>query len=277
MATSNDPRRADDRAATTGEHVREDGYTGDRVDDRHDRDHDGVDDRVERGRGAGSGATAGAAVAGSRRDRHDRDHDGRDDRLERGERRPVRDAAVLDHEAARERFGGVNWGAAFFGWLVAIGMTALLTGIIAVVATAVGYSNGVTTTDAQRAAGTVTAVTAAVLLAVLLVAYYSGGYVAGRMSRFDGGKQGLAVWVVGLLVTLVAAVLGWVAGDQYNLLDRVNVPRIPIPTQDVTVGGIVVVVLVLLVTLLAAMLGGKVGRRYHARVDRSALVDTTTY
>ena len=107
------------------------------------------------------------------------------------------------------------------------------------------------------------------LLAVLIVAYYAGGYVAGRMSRFDGGKQGLAVWVVGLLITLVAAVLGWIAGDQYNLLDRVDVPRIPIPTDEVTIAGIIVGLAVLLVTLFAAMLGGKVGRRYHVRVDRA--------
>ena len=31
----------------------------------------------------------------------------------------------------RERFGGAKVGAAFFGWLVAIGMTVLLTGLVA--------------------------------------------------------------------------------------------------------------------------------------------------
>ena len=77
------------------------------------------------------------------------------------------------------------------------------------------------------------------LLAILLIAYYSGGYVAGRMSRFDGARQGLMVWVIGLLVTLLAAALGWIAGDQYNLLDRVDVPRIPIPTDEITLGGII--------------------------------------
>jgi len=178
---------------------------------------------------------------------------------------------VYDEEAARDRFGGANLGAAFFGWLVAVGMTALLTGILAVVATAVGYNSGITQTDAERAAGTVTLVTAIVLLAVLLIAYYSGGYVAGRMSRFDGARQGVMVWVIGLLVTLVAAALGWVAGDQYNLLDRVDVPRIPIPSDEITLGGIITGIAVLLGTLLAAMLGGKVGRRYHSRVDRAAL------
>ena len=182
----------------------------------------------------------------------------------------LREKRVYDEDRARERFGGANLGAAFFGWLVAVGMTALLTGILAVVATAIGYSKEITQSDAQRAAGTVTLVTAAVLLAVLLVSYYAGGYVAGRMSRFDGGRQGVAMWFVGLLVTIVAAALGWVAGDQYNLFDRVDVPRIPIPSDDVTLGGIVTGVLVLLGTLLAAILGGIVGRRYHTRVDQAA-------
>ena len=183
----------------------------------------------------------------------------------------TRETRVYDEERAREKFGGANFGAAFFGWLVAMGMTALLTGILAVVATAIGYSENITQTEAQRAAGAVTLVIAIVLIAVLLVAYYSGGYVAGRMSRFDGARQGVATWIIGLVVTLIAAALGWAAGDQYNLLDRVNLPRIPIPTDDVTLGGIITGLVVLLGTLLAAMFGGSVGQRYHNRVDRAAV------
>jgi hypothetical protein len=183
----------------------------------------------------------------------------------------ARETRVYDEGRARDKFGGANLGAAFFGWLVAVGMTALLTGILAVIATALDYSDSITQSDVQRAAGSVTLVIAIVLLAVLFIAYYAGGYVAGRMSRFDGARQGVAVWFVGLLVTVAAGVLGWVAGEQYNLLDRVDVPRIPIPTDQVTFGGVATGVLVLLGTLLAAILGGTVGRRYHDRVDRAAL------
>ena len=178
---------------------------------------------------------------------------------------------VYDEERARQKFGGANLGAAFFGWLVAVGLTALLTGLLAVAATALNYSGNITQSEVQRAAGSVTLVIAVVLLGVLLIGYYAGGYVAGRMSRFDGARQGVAVWLVGLLVTIVAAALGWMAGDQYNLLDRVNLPRIPIPTENVTLGGIVTGLLVLVGTLAAAILGGVVGRRYHDRVDRAAL------
>ena len=183
---------------------------------------------------------------------------------------PAEDDRVTGEAAAREKFGGANLGAGFFGWLVAVGMAALLTGVLAVVATVLGYSDTITLSDAQRAAGTISLVTALVLLAVLLVAYYSGGYVAGRMSRFDGGRQGLVVWLIGLVETVAAAAVGIVAGDQNDVLSPVDVPRIPFPTDQVTTAGLVTVLVVVLGTLLAAMAGGKVGRRYHSRVDRAA-------
>ena len=48
------------------------------------------------------------------------------------------DAVLLDREARirqRDEFGGINWGAAFFGWVVAIGIGVLLTAIVSAIAT----------------------------------------------------------------------------------------------------------------------------------------------
>jgi hypothetical protein len=104
---------------------------------------------------------------------------------------------------------------------------------------------------------------------VLAVGYYAGGYVAGRMSRFDGGRQGAAVWLLGLAVTVLAIIFGAVFGSKYNILDRVSLPRIPVDTGTLGWGTVVTAVVVLLLTLLAAVLGGKVGHRYHDRVDRA--------
>ncbi|MBD8868059.1 hypothetical protein [Nocardioides donggukensis] len=175
--------------------------------------------------------------------------------------------AATDREMAKDKYGGVNLGAAFFGWLVAIGMTILLTGIIGALAAAVSSEANVTLSDADLDSGTIGLVAGIVLLVVLALAYYAGGYVAGRMSRFDGARQGVAVWLLGLVITVVAAVLGAVAGDQYNVLDRVDLPNIPLPRQDVTTAGIITGVIVLVVTALAAAAGGKVGRNYHRKVD----------
>ena len=178
---------------------------------------------------------------------------------------------VGDKGRAREKFGGMNIGAGFFGWLVAMAIAILLTSIVGAIAAGAGASSNVTQSDAQRQAGTIGIAAAIVLLAVLLVAYYTGGYVAGRMSRFDGGKQGLAVWLIGLAVTIIALLLGAVFGSQYNILDRVRLPRIPVSTGQLSTGGIIAAAVILLGTLVAAMVGGKVGHRYHDKVDGAAV------
>ena len=176
-------------------------------------------------------------------------------------------------EGAHDRFGGINWGASFFGWLVAIALTVLLSSIVAAIASAISDSANLTQDQAQRNAGAIGIGAAIALVVVLLIAYYAGGYVAGRMSRFDGGRQGAGVWVIGLVLTLVAVAVGWIFGDQYNVMDRVDLPRLPVPTSDATMGGIVTGLVILVGTLLAAMLGGRVGRRYHDKVDRVVRTD----
>ena len=178
--------------------------------------------------------------------------------------------AVTGHHHARAKFGGVNVGAAIAGWLVAIALTVLLSSILGAIASAVGDAADVTQDQAQREAGAIGLGAAITVLAVMLVAYYFGGYVAGRMSRFDGARQGLTVWAIGLLVTIVAVILGVIFGDQYNVLDRVDLPRLPIPTETATWGGIITGAALLVGTLVAALAGGKIGHRYHDRVDAAA-------
>lgn len=187
-----------------------------------------------------------------------------------------RDTAVdprteaYDDSLARDKFGGLNSGAAFFGWLVAMAVAILLTSIVGAIVAAAGSSAHVTQSQAQRQAGTIGLTAAVVLFVILLFAYYVGGYVAGRMSRFDGARQGAGVWAIGLVVTIIAVALGAVFGAQYNVLDRVSLPRIPVPTDQMTATGIVTALALLVGTLLVAMAGGTVGRRYHQRVDRAA-------
>jgi hypothetical protein len=179
-------------------------------------------------------------------------------------------AAARDAEL-RDRFGGTNAGAAFFGWLVAVGMTVLLSGLVGAVTAAIGSSVRISQTEAEQEAGTIGLAAAIALAAVLLLAYYTGGYVAGRMSRFDGARQGLAVWLIGLLVTALAVGVGLLFGSQYNVLDRVDLPQVPIPTEQLNLGGIATAVVIVVGTALAAVVGGKVGHHYHAKVDRLAL------
>lgn len=180
------------------------------------------------------------------------------------------DGVVDTHDTrARDKFGGLNIGAAFFGWIVAIGVAALLVGIVGAILAGVGSSVEVTQSDAEREAGTIGLATAIVFLVILALAYLAGGYVAGRMSRFDGARQGLGVWIFGLVVTIIAIALGAIFGSKYNVLDRVNLPRIPISTDQLSWGAVIAAVVVLAATLLFAILGGILGHRYHNRVDRA--------
>jgi hypothetical protein len=169
----------------------------------------------------------------------------------------------------RERWGGMNLGAGFFGWLVAVGMAVLLSSIIGAIAAAVGDANDVTQSQLEREAGEISIGAAIVLLVVLLISFYAGGYVAGRMSRFDGARQGWAVWLISLLVVVIAAVIGGVFGTEYDVMNRVDIPDVPIPTDDLTLGGAITIAAAIFATLLAALAGGKAGTHYHRKVDRT--------
>src|SRR4051794_23382843 len=178
-------------------------------------------------------------------------------------------SAAEAREIQRERFGGADGTAIFFGWLSALGLAALLLAVVGAAGTRLGFATDVDTSDATSNAGTIGIVGAAILVGILLLAYYGGGYVAGRMARFDGGRQGFRVWLLGLLVTIAAALAGWLGGSQYNVMQQLNLPRIPVDEGDIATGAIITLAVVLIGTLLAAIAGGKAGDRYHARVDRA--------
>ena len=167
----------------------------------------------------------------------------------------------------REEYGGVNWGSAFFGWLVAVGMAAILLGLLSAAGAAFGLSE-VSDAEAEDNAETIGIVGGVLLILVLGVAYACGGYVSGRMSRFDGARQGAAVWALGLAVTVVLAVFGALFGAEYNVLERLNLPRIPIEEGSLTAGAAIALGVTVLATLLAALTGGKAGERFHRKVDR---------
>ncbi|MEI4270412.1 hypothetical protein TEK04_01630 [Klenkia sp. LSe6-5] len=180
--------------------------------------------------------------------------------------------------AEKERAGGVKIGSAFFGWLTATGMSVLLIALVAAAGAAVGLATDTSLAEAaDRAAtdpSTVGWAGGIALLVILFLAYYSGGYVAGRMARFHGVRQGIAVWGIAVVVAVVVAVLAAVAGDQYDVLGQLNAfPRLPLNEGDLTTTSVVVAVVVAGVALVGAMLGGLAGMRFHRKVDRAGLGD----
>lgn len=195
---------------------------------------------------------------------------GRTGRGPRAQGLPNREALLA---AERERFGGFKFGAAFFGWLTATGMVVLLSAAAAAIGAAVGVS---TDTDlgaaldqaaANQSAGLAGAI---ITLAVLLLAYYAGGYVAGRMARFNGLKQGLAVWLWALAAAAVVIIVGLIFGNDIRSITQLNsVAPLPEDLGAISAGTWLAVIASVAVSLIGALLGGLAGMRFHRRVDRA--------
>ena len=185
----------------------------------------------------------------------------------------VRLAAATLHRREHQAYGGaIQWEAAFFGWLAAIGLAAIL------VAMAVGAGVAVGITDLDSTAGEradqLTFGGGALLVAILALAYLAGGYVAGRMARFDGARQGAGVWLLALLMTAALAAAALIAGDDFNPLASLELPRIPVDEEaGLTRGGAIALAATAVATLLAAVGGGIAGERFHRAVDEAGLQD----
>lgn len=193
------------------------------------------------------------------------------DRVAPADRDVINRSEVHDREKAE--FGGFKFGSAFFGWLTAMGATVLLTALVSAIGAALGLGGDITADEAAEAAVGGGAIIAAIVIgAVLLVAYFAGGYVAGRMARFSGAKQGVAVWIWAIAIAIVIAVFAAIAGSQWDILGNLQgFPRIPVTAETATITGILTAVGAAVVTLVGAVLGGITGMRYHRKVDRVGL------
>jgi heme/copper-type cytochrome/quinol oxidase subunit 2 len=177
--------------------------------------------------------------------------------------------------AARGRISvGINWGAAFFGWIAAVGSAVILTAFVVSVGAAVGVTRGATTVQeasnqiSQQDPQTIGVVGLILLVVVAFLSYYCGGYVAARMSRFEGARQGFGVWVWAIVVALVVAIVAALAGARYDVLTTLNTfPRLPVNQGDLTGTGLVAVLGLLIITLLGAVVGGAAGMRYHRKLE----------
>lgn len=187
------------------------------------------------------------------------------------------DTTALDRREVvsrqKDAFGGMKFGSCFFGWLTASGTAVLLAALVTGIGAALGLTRDVDVTNPTPAqTESISFVGGIVLLAIIFVAYLAGGYVAGRMARFNGLKQGLGVWLWAVILAILVAVAGWLAGAQFDIFAQVNsFPRIPVNEGTLTTEGIIVAIGVVAASLVGALLGGLAGMRYHRRVDRAGL------
>jgi hypothetical protein len=242
--------------------------------DALERDHDGRTDRLDRdGDGRVDQLERDHHGRGAHVDQLDRDGDGRVDSAEAAAVPATDRHSVVARE--KERYGGVKIGSAFFGWLTATGTAVILTALLAAAGTTIGLATDTPVGDAAEGVAepeTIGVAGVVGLLVILFVSYYCGGYVAGRMARFNGIKQGIAVWVWAIIMAIVVVILAAVAGDEYDVLARLNgFPRLPVNEGDVTAAGAAAVFIVAATSLVGAIVGGLAGMRFHRAVDKAGL------
>ena len=181
------------------------------------------------------------------------------------------EAAEDREDRLRDMYGGVDWLASFLGFVFALVAGAVFAAIAGVVFGPLGFSLNLT---GPLGAAVITGL---VLLGVLIfLTYFFGGYVAGRLARFDGGRNGamLLVWTLltGLLLLLAAGVFsGFLPGGAADAIGGfVDATLAALDNlSSAGVVGIVVAVGTLLLALLGGLLGGRLGSRYHAEIDRT--------
>ena len=172
----------------------------------------------------------------------------------------------------RSMYGGVDWLASFLGFVFAAVLGVLFSLLAGLVLAPLGFS-----LDLRGEIGTAV-ITGLVLVAILIfLTYFFGGYVAGRLARFDGGRNGamLLLWTLGaaLLATLAGGVLSSflpasISGSIRDFIQNDVLSAIGSLSELGIVGGLVAIGAVLVV-LLGGFLGGRLGARYHTEIDRT--------
>ena len=181
------------------------------------------------------------------------------------------EAAEDREDRLRDMYGGVDWLASFLGFVFALVAGAIFSAVVGVVLAPLGFSPNLTGSLGAAV------ITGLVLLGVLIfLTYFFGGYVAGRLARFDGGRNGamLLVWTLltGLLLVLAAGVFSGFLPDGATAAIGSTMNGVLSALDSLSqagVVGIVVVVAALLLALIGGFLGGRHGSRYHAEIDRT--------
>ena len=185
------------------------------------------------------------------------------------------DVPYTREERLRDVYGGVDWLASFIGCVFALLCAgALLLLFSGLVLGPLGF-----TLDLRgRAVDTAIIIGLVVIGVTLLISYFAGGYIAGRLVRFDGGRNGAATvgWSVLLIIIFGffgAVLLGSFLPDSIFGVVQGFLQDTVIPTAgglfELGIVGAGIAVGAILLMLLGGFLGGRLGNRYHNRIDET--------
>lgn len=161
--------------------------------------------------------------------------------------------------------GGVSGGAVLTGTVVAFGAMFLLSALVGGVVTAIG----VTATDVSTSETIQAGIGAgAVLVIAQFLAYFWGGYTAGRMARGAGLANGLLVPLVAILVAVLVGAVVASLGATANLNLPFSTNRLPLENDFVVDWGLAISIAALAAMFLGGAIGGALGSRWHTKLER---------
>src|SRR5438132_109241 len=195
-------------------------------------------------------------------------------RLRKRNRARSRGTAPIVSETRRDRralasdagLGRISVVSLLGGVATALTAFAMLTGAAAAATGAAGFDTHLMSGEWRN----LDAPDAAILSAVLFLAWLFGGYVAGRMARRAGLSHGFYTWALGavLLVGAVAALDEMSARDTFpTALRTLGIPTAFDDWRDLPA---LVGLAWALTALAAAGLGGMWGERWHTRLVERA-------
>jgi hypothetical protein len=178
------------------------------------------------------------------------------------------EAPELREARLKEIYGGVDWLASFIGSVFALICGGVLLAFPRLVLGLLGFTLNLE--SRQLDAATIT--TLVVIGLVLFIAFFLGGYVAGRLARFDGGRNGAATVLWGILLGVAFALFGALlpeplSGPLRTFGESGLQPAIGSLAAAGLVVGLGIVAGALLLELLGGFLGGRLGNSYHTRID----------
>jgi hypothetical protein len=172
--------------------------------------------------------------------------------------------------AARDRFGGLDIPAGLVGALTALASVGILAALVGAVIGTIGSPDNLTR-DAQE----LPIWSLAVGVGVLFVGYLIGGWVAGRMARYDGARNGFTTGIWTLLFVAALAGLGAWIGAEYNGLFHITRPDW-YSWDALTWEALIAIGAGVLAVFIGGTIGGMWGEHYHRRADRTVVATPAT-
>jgi hypothetical protein len=174
-----------------------------------------------------------------------------------------RDRAALARGAGFGRFSFIS---VLAGVLVAYGGLAVLLAAAYGITQAGGVAATLSFDDLAR----LSVGSATVIVAATLVSYLFGGYVAGRMARRAGLRNGFGVFVLALLLLAALGALLAVRDGSDQVAASLRDAGIPTTLDGWSQISSWAGMGSLLAMLFGAVLGGKLGERWHTKLTRRA-------